>query len=107
MPRKVGARICEVLTVAESLGQGSVEQVSKKMPKDVTLDNCRRYCYRAVGLRLMTVSREQKPMVFSPVEGWREKLAERQARVSLAKPKAAAPRKAARIINSVFALGAV
>lgn len=106
MPRKVGARICEVLTVAESLGQGSVVEIHMNMNVEVNEDNCRRYCYRAVGLRLMTVSRGQKPMVFSPVEGWREKLAERQVNVKPPKPKPVA-RKPARIINSVFALGAV
>ncbi len=107
MGRKVGARICEVLTVAESLGQGSVIEVSKKMPKDVSLANCRLYCYRAVGLRLMTVSREQKPMVFRPVAGWREVLAERESRSRRGKQKARAVSKPTRIINSVFALGAV
>ena len=63
-------------------------------------------------MRLMTVDRTQRPMVYRPVEGWREKLAERPEFVP-PEPQEARPTAAESVAfairtqpNSVFALGA-
>lgn len=102
--RPIGERIREVLAIAESLGGASAPQIRPHMQGGVEKSNAAKYCSRAVGLRLMTVDRTQRPMVFRPVDGWRNKLDDR----TVHRPRAAAP--VARVnrtpANSVFSLGA-
>lgn len=102
--RPIGERIREVLTIAESLGGASAPQIRPHMQGGVEKSNAAKYCSRAVGLRLMTVDRTQRPMVFRPVDGWRNKLDDR----TVHEPRAAVPGSAARRTppNSVFSLGA-
>jgi hypothetical protein len=114
--RPIGDRIREVLTIAESMGGATAPQIRPHMEGGVEKSNAAKYCSRAVGLRLMTVDRTQRPMVYRPVEGWRDKIQERPVHV----PRPAAPRPPAPVYtptesvamalrtqpNSVFALGA-
>lgn len=110
--RPIGARIREVLSIVEAMGTATVSQVRPRLTGGVEHSNAARYCSRAVGLGLMTVDRDKKPMVFTPVNGWRQLIEEREA----AEPVAKEPRQTgdetvaiARRTqpNSVFALAAM
>lgn len=109
--RPIGERIREVLTIAEEMGGATATQIRPWMNGPMELSNAAKYCSRAVGLQLMTVDREAKPMVFRPVEGWRDliedchdfKVLPEEPRPTAADTVAAALRTQP---NSVFALGA-
>lgn len=110
--RPIGARIREVLSVVEAMGSATVIQVRPRLSGGVEHSNAAKYCSRAVGLGLMTVDRDKKPMVFTPVDGWRQLIEEREA----AEPVAEEPRPTSDETvaiarrtqpNSVFALAAM
>jgi hypothetical protein len=110
--RPIGARIREVLSIVEAMGSATVIQVRPRLSGGVEHSNAAKYCSRAVGLGLMTVDRDKKPMVFTPVDGWRQLIEEREA----AEPVAEEPRPTGEETvaiarrtqpNSVFALAAM
>lgn len=105
--RPVGARIREVLEIAESRGEANTTVIRLAMKGDVQPTNVGKYCSRAVGLGLLTADREQKPIVYRPVAGWRELIdaAPPSRRRPAPKPQPA-PQRFWGMANSVFALGA-
>lgn len=110
--RPIGARIREVLSVVEAMGSATFIQVRPRLSGGVEHSNAAKYCSRAVGLGLMTVDRDKKPMVFTPVDGWRQLIEEREAAEPVAEEPHPTSDETVAIArrtqpNSVFALAAM
>lgn len=110
--RPVGARIREVLVIAEKLGPCTAPQIRALMQGDVEASNAAKYCSRAVGLRLMTVDRSSRLARFQPVPGWRELISVRTPAPRVKRPEppvlvveSIVARALRTHPNSVFALG--
>ena len=105
--RPVGARIREVLEIAESRGEANTTVIRLAMTGTVESANVGKYCSRAVGLGLLIADRTQKPIAYRPVPGWRVLIdaAPPSRRCPAPKPQPA-PQRFWGMANSVFALGA-
>lgn len=105
--RPVGARIREVLEIAESRGEANTTEIRLAMKGHIDSANVGKYCSRAVGLGLLVADRSKKPIVYRAVDGWRDEIDARPSSRRRPDPKRAlAPQRTWRMANSVFALGA-
>lgn len=86
--------VCQVLDCGEAM---TYRQVSDQLP-DMGLHNASKYLVRAEKLGLVTCNREMKPHQFRAIPGWAD-MASAERRRKASKP-------AARIVNSVWQLGA-
>lgn len=107
--RPVGDRILDVLQITETLGAATAQQIRARMQNPPVADsNVAKYCSRAVGLRLMTVDRSVRPMLFRVVPGWRSVIKERTRRAPCEAAlhlEGIVPAAMRSQPNSVFALG--
>ena len=104
--RPVGARIREVLEIAEARGHANTTEIRLAMKGGVESANVGKYCSRAVGLGLLTADRTQHPIVYRVVEGWRDSVDARPPSRRRPAPVAApAPIRPWRMVNSVFSMG--
>ena len=105
--RPVGARIREVLEIAEQRGTANTTEIRLAMKGHVESANVGKYCSRAVGLGLLVADRSKKPIVYRAVDGWRDEIDARPPSRRRPEPKRPpAPQRTWCNANSVFALGA-
>lgn len=95
--RPIGINVMKVCEVLDNTGQPmTYAKVSDRLP-EVGLHNTSKYLVRAEKLGLATCNREVKPYKYQIIPGWYEKATAKRQRKE---------QPAARIVNSVWQLGA-
>lgn len=104
MSRPVGARIVAICETLDLCGALACREIFETMD-GVELANVHKYCHRAVGLRLLSINRQEYPATFKTLPGWQERLGRPYSPQQVKRVASSIPRGVR--VASVWALGAM
>jgi hypothetical protein len=79
MTREINDGIIELCTIIDHHGPMHRSRLLEKLPR-LSGDDLRRYCTRAIGLRLMSIDREVCPFRYRVLSNWREKIGDKSVK---------------------------